>query len=163
MRRRAGRALTIAVTVTGGAGGVAGLGHVDLVAVPEGVALDAPAGIGVVGGADLGSARRETLHLRLPPFDHLASLLVDDGEVVLHEHDPRRLDLPQPRQERQVRLARGGVDRLEQGVPIAAVGQREFVALGRGGWHPPGVDAGGIPFAPRVVQQPRQRPRRGHR
>lgn len=152
MRRCDGRTLTIAVTGATGPAASQVSPHVDLVAVPEGVALDAPPGIGVIGGADPGSARRETLHLRLPPFDHLASLPVDDDEVVLHEHDPQHLHLLQPRQECQVRVARrGGVHRLEQGVAIAAVGQREFVLLSRGGRHPPGVHACGIPSTPRVV------------
>ena len=162
MRRRDGCALFIAVA--GGAGGVARLGHVGLVAVPEGVALDAPPGIGVVGGGDPGSARRETLHLRLPPSDHLPSPLVDDDEVVLHKHHPQHLDLLQPGQERQVRVAgRGGVHRLEQGVTIATVGQGELVFPGRGRRHAPGVDAGGVPVAPRVVQELRHHLRRGHR
>ena len=146
------------------AAGVAGLGDVHLVAVPERVALDAPAGIEVIRGGDAGSARRETLRIRLPPLDHLPSLLVCDGEVVLHEHHPQHLDLMQPRQEGQVGITAGrGVHRFEQRVPIAPVGQCQLGFPRLAGRHPPGVDPGRVPPAPRVVQQLRHHPRRGHR
>ena len=152
-----------AAVVVGGAG-VAGLGDVHLVTVPESVTLDAPPGIEVIRRGDAGSARRETLHLRLPPFDHLPSPLAGDGEIVLHEHDPQHPGLMQPRQERQIRVAgRGGVHRLQQRAAIAAIRQRQLLLLGRGGGHPPGVDPRGVPLAPRIVQVIRQPVRRGNR
>ena len=136
----------------------------DLVAVPERVALDAPPGVGVIRRGDPGSARRETLRIRLPPFDHLPSLLVFDGEVVLQEHDPQHLDLMQPRQERQIPItAGGGVHRFQQRVPVAAVSQRQLSFLRLGGGHPPGADPCGVPLAPRLVQELRHHLRRGHR
>ena len=56
-----------------GRGIVAGLGHVQLVAQPELLALDAPLGIEVIRGGDPQMAVRETVALRffLPPLDHL--------------------------------------------------------------------------------------------
>ena len=160
----AAAAAAAAAVIVGGGGGVAGLGDVHLVAVPERVALDAPPGIEVIRRGDAGSARRETLHLGLPPFDHLPSPLAGDGEVVLHEHDPQHLDLTQPRQERQIRVAgRSGVHRFQQRVPVAAIRQRQLLLLGRGSGHSPGVDPGGVPLAPRVVQQMRHHLRRCHR
>jgi hypothetical protein len=149
--------------VQGGAS-AAGLGDVHLAAVPESVTLDAPPGIKVIRRGDPGSARREALRLRLPPFDHLPSSLAGDGEVVLQEHDPQHPGLVQPRQERQIRItAGGGVHRFQQGAAVAAVSQRQLVFLRRGGGHPPGADPGGVPFAPRVVQELRHHLRRGHR
>jgi hypothetical protein len=113
----AGVAARGGVVVRAGAG-VAGLGDVHLAAVPEGVTPGAPPGIEVIRRGDPGSARRETLHLRLPPSDHLPPPLAGDGEVVLHEHDPQHPGLMQPRQERQIRItAGGGVHRLQQRVP----------------------------------------------
>jgi len=150
--------------VVPGVAGVAGLGDVHLVAVPEGVTLDAPPSIEVIRRGDAGSARRETLRIRLPPSDHLPSPLAGDGEVVLHEHDPQHLDLMQPRQERQIRITAGsGVHRFQQGAAVAAAGQRELVFLRRGGGHPPGAGPCGVSLAPRVVQVTRQPVRRGHR
>jgi len=137
---------------------------VHLVAVPEGVALDAPPGIEVIRRGDPGSARRETLRLRLPPSDHLPSPHINDHEIVLQEHDPQHLDLMQPRQELQIAITVGGcVHRFQQGVAIAAVSQRQLIFLRRGGGHPPGVDPRGVSLAPRVVQVAGQPVRRGHR
>src|SRR5260221_448488 len=87
--------LAVAAAAAVTAAGVAGLGDVHLVAVPEGVALDAPPGIEVIRRGDPRSARREPVAV-LPPSDHLPSPLADDGEVVLHEHHPPHLNLPQP-------------------------------------------------------------------
>src|ERR1039457_3713345 len=59
-RARPGAALAAGA----GRGIVAGLGHVQLVAQPELLALDAPAGVGVIGGGDPDMAARETVALR---------------------------------------------------------------------------------------------------
>jgi hypothetical protein len=160
--RRCGLAVAVAAAAAVVVG-VAGLGDVHLVAVPERVALDAPPGIGVIGRGDPGSARRETLRIRLPPLDHLPSLLVFDGEVVLHEHDPQHPGLMQPRQEGQIRITAGsGVHRFQQRVPIAAVSQRQLGLLRLGGGHPPGAGPCRVPLPPRVVQELCHHLRRGH-
>ena len=66
----------------------------DLVAVPERVALDAPPGVGVIGAGQPGSAGRETFYLCLPPLDHLPPVLVNgavfaEGDVQTISNDPR--------------------------------------------------------------------------
>jgi hypothetical protein len=73
----------------GRVGGVAGLGDVDLVAVPEQVvALGCPAGVCVIRRGQALSARRETVCIGLPP-SHLSPGRGVGPEVVLQEDNPQ--------------------------------------------------------------------------
>ena len=116
---------------------IAGFGDVQLVAKPEGVPLDAPAGITIVGRGDPGMTGRETVTLRLllPPLDHLPPVPGDGAGVVLHQHPAQHVhrgQLPQPR--------RGGrvADRVQQRVPVPGIRDGQLILLRLRGRGPPG-------------------------
>src|SRR5260370_26592402 len=97
-------------------------------------------------------AGRETVALRLllPPTDHLSPVVGDGPGVVLQQHPAqhaRRRDLAQPGRRGAV------IDRLQQRVPVAGVGDGQLVLLRLGRQGPPGghrgaVAAGGNRAAP---------------
>ena len=122
---------------------VAGPGDVQLAAQPELLPLGAPAGVGVIRGGDPGMAGRETVALRflLPPLDHLPPVCGDGPGVVLHQHPAQHVhrgQLAQP-------ARRGGViDRLQQRVPVAGVGDGQLVLLRLGRRGPPGGHRGAV-------------------
>ena len=87
--------------------------------------------------------RRETVALRflLPPPDHLPPALGDGAGVVLQQHPAQHVhrgQLAQP--------GRGGavIDRLQQRVPVAGVGDRQLIAPGLGDRGPPGGHRGAV-------------------
>ncbi len=139
------------------AGGGAGLGEVGLVAGPARAAFLAVAGIQVVGGDQPRSARREPLLGRFPP-DHLLPGLVDDPVVLLYPDPAQGLDRGQLSQ--PCRRA-GGVDRLQQTVAVAAVGQRQRGAFGVALRQVQVVDAASVHPCPLFVDHTGQPGRRG--
>jgi hypothetical protein len=113
---------------------IAGLGDVELVPEPEGVPLDAPPGIEIIGRGDPGMTGREavTLRLLLPPLDHLPPVLGDGAGAGLQQHPAQHVHRGQFPQPGRCRLA---VDGFQQGVPVPGVGDGQLVLLrlrGRG-------------------------------
>ncbi len=110
-------------------------------------------------------AGRETIALRLflPPLDHLPPVPGDGAGVVLQQHPAQHIDrrqLAQPGRRGTV------VDRLQQRVPVAGVGDRQLLPPGLGGRRVPGghrgaVAAGEIGHADPLLQPVRVR--RGQR
>ena len=125
---------------------VAGLGEMDLVAVPAQVlALGGPPGVEVIWGRDPGSARRETVRIRLPPPDHLPSLPVGDDQVVLHQDGPQHLhggQLTQPGR------CAGRGHGPQQPHRVGAVDRGQLGTLGLRGRQPPGINPGTVAPAP---------------
>ena len=88
-------------------------------------------------------AGRETVALRLllPPLDHLPPVPGDGPRVILHQHPAQHLDrrdLAQPGRRGAV------IDRLQQRVPVAGVGDGQLIALGLGRRGPPGGHRGAV-------------------
>ena len=110
-------------------------------------------------------AGRETVAVRLflPPSDHLPPVLGDGARVVLQQHPAQHADrreLAQPGRRRAV------VDRLQQRVAVAGVGDRQLILLRRGqrrapGGHRGAVAAGEVAHADPPFQPGRVRRRQG--
>ena len=110
-------------------------------------------------------AGRETVAVRLflPPSDHLPPVLGDGAGVVLQQHPAQHADrreLAQPGRRRAV------VDRRQQRVAVAGVGDRQLILLRRGQRRAPGghrgtVAAGEVAHADPLFQPGRVRRRQG--